>query len=83
MAYKLELTESEIDTINFVGGRYCWSEALRRLCHEGLNELPEHVAWELLEAFNCDCEGGHNFFPMLDHWSDLAAKLFKFRDSII
>lgn len=81
--YTLTLTPEDISDIHFVGGRYFWSEALSECCGEGRNELPEHVAWEILDAFERDTEGGHSFFPMLDLGSELARKLFAFMEAII
>lgn len=81
-AYTLALTSEDIDTIGFVGGRYAWSEALWSMA-EGDNPLAEHEAWALQEAFESDTEGGHSFFPMLSHQSDLAGKLFALMDEIV
>lgn len=83
MTYRLDLTQSDIDTASFVGNRYDWSLALLRLCSEGENELAEHEAWELFEAFQKDTDGGHNFFPMLDPRSDLSGKLYRLMDKIV
>ena len=82
MAYTLTLTEEDIQTIAFVGGRYAWSDALTGL-DVGDNELAEHEAWELSEAFHRDTEGNHSPFPMLDERSDLATKLYEFWESIV
>ncbi len=80
--YTLTLTTEDVSTIAFVGGRYGWSEALSSL-GEGENEIPEHEAWEINESFQEDTVGGHSFFPMLDHHSDLAGKLFTFMEEIV
>lgn len=80
--YHLELTEDDLNTIHFVGGRYSWSEALSQF-GIGDNPMMEHEAWSLSEAFEADTEGGHSPFPMLRHDSDLATKLFSFWDSIV
>ncbi len=80
--YTLTLTEEDISTIGFVGGRYDWSEAISSLV-EGENEIPEYEAWEINDAFNRDTEGGHSFFPMLNHQSELAGKLFAFMEEIV
>jgi len=77
MAYTLSLTEEDITTIDFVGGRYGWSRALRRM-EVGENRIAEHEAWEICEAFEADTEGGHSPFPMLDPRSELAEKLNRF-----
>jgi hypothetical protein len=72
MAYQIHLTAEDIQTIEFVGGRYAWSDALLNFApsiEEGERyaylELAEHEAWELVEAFEQDTEGGHSMFPML------------------
>ena len=80
--YTLELTQEDISTIAFVGYRYGWSESLSDL-GEGTNELAEHEAWELLSAFESDTEGGHSFFPMLSHDSELAGKLFELMGEVV
>ena len=80
--YTLHLTEEDITTIAFVGYRYGWSEVLSSL-GEGENEIPEHEAWEIISAFEQDTEGGHSFFPMLNHRSELAGKLFLFMETIV
>ncbi len=89
--YTLTLDEQDRETISFVGHRYCWSEKLSRMSYFGdekengfvVFSFPENIAWEIKEAFENDTEGGHSFFPMLDHRSDLARKLFAFMDSIV
>ena len=74
MAYTLTLAKADRETIAFVGHRYAWSEALGNLyarsAWEGDSDsdapimytMPEHVAWELAEAFEQDTEGGHGYF---------------------
>lgn len=83
MAYTLELTSDDIETICFVGYRYGWSAILESECEAGVNTLAEHEAWEIKEAFESDTEGGHSFFPMLDQNSELAAKLYSFMEAIV
>ena len=81
-AYLLTLTEDDVRSIAFVGGRYAWSNALQQL-EAGENHLEEPEAWHIAEAFEADTEGGHEPFPMLDHRSDLASKLTAFWASIV
>lgn len=86
--YRIELSQTDLHTIAFVGGRYAWSNALLALACEDDNgtatlELAEHEAWELSAAFESDTEGGHSYFPMLDSHSDLAFKLAEFVQSIV
>jgi hypothetical protein len=80
--YTLTLSEQDIATIAFVGNRYSWSDALYQY-EAGVNEVPEHEAWEINEAFHDDTIGGHSMFPMLDHTSDLCQKLITFSDNIV
>ena len=82
MAYTLILTEKDTDTIAFVGGRYGWSTALLHL-NAGVNEIPEHAAWEICRQIEEDTEGGHSYFPMLDHRSELADKLIEFINRVV
>jgi hypothetical protein len=87
--YTLTFTEKETNSIWWVGHRYCWSAALQKLLSfedDGTPEklsLEEHEAWELVSQFEADTEGGHSFFPCLDHASPLAGKLFAFMESIV
>lgn len=81
-AYFLALTEDDVRTIAFIGDRYDWSNALR-LLDAGENQLAEHEAWRIADAFASDTEGGHTPFPMLDPQSDLFAKLTAFCASIV
>ena len=81
-AYVLTLTDEDVAVVGFVGGRYAWSEALLSL-EVGENHLSESEAWELVEAFESDTEGGHPPFPMLDPECELWAKLRSFWFSIV
>ena len=90
VAYTLDITPDEWNSIAFVGDRYSWSAALGkhdRPIDDDENvkplDLTEAEAWELCEAFEADTAGGHQMFPMLDHRSDLASKLQAFLVSII
>ena len=76
--YSLPLTQDDVDTIAFVGNRYCWSEALSILT-VGENRLPEYRAWEIKEAIEED----DAFCPMLDPRSDLASKIQAFIEAIV
>jgi len=87
--YTLTLTKRETDSVDFVGHRYSWSAALQKiLCYDDDGEpeeilLSESEAWELVSEFEADTEGGHSFFPMLDHRSELAGKLFSLMEAIV
>ena len=79
-AYQLELTDRDLATLRWVGGRYGWSSALLDLVDEpGTWELDEPEAWELREAV----EGDDAWCPCLDPASDLAAKLAALLESIV
>ncbi len=77
MSYRLYLTEDDMVTIHFVGGRYAWSDVLMSL-DVGSNSISEASAHEIRDAIDEDMEGGHDAFPMLDPHSRLAEKLTKF-----
>lgn len=64
MGYRLMLTDEDVRTIAFVGGRYAWSEALAGY-GPGEHDISEADTWELAAAFEEDMEGGHSMFPML------------------
>ena len=82
--YYIELTEKDIDTISFVGFRYCWSNCLDGIAlFSGKNELTEAEAWTIKEAMDEDTEGNHSLFPMLNPSSSLYAELLRFYESII
>ena len=82
MPYTLTLTAEDVQTIQFVGGRYGWSHSLRGM-ETGTNEISEADAWEIKDAITEDTFGGHSLFPMLDHRSDLASNLLDLLDSIV
>lgn len=82
MSYSLTLTAEDVEAIAHVGRRYSWSAALLSLA-EGQNEIPEHEAWEIREAFEADMEGGHSPFPMLLPESELHAKLLRLWEEIV
>lgn len=80
--YSLTLTDDDFRAIDFSGYRYGWSDALGSL-ETGENQIPEHEAWEIAEAFEADTEGGHSPFPLLAEDSELYDKLRVFWDSIV
>ena len=81
-AYLLTLTEQDIATIAFVGGRYGWSDALRTL-EAGDNVLTESEAWAIRDGIEEDMIGAHNAYPMLHSDSTLLDKLHTLYQSII
>ena len=84
MSYTLILTEDDIETIAFVGHRYCWSDQLLSIGVEaGENTISEPDAWLFSEAMDADMDGGHSGFPMLDPRSELIDKLIQFWQDIV
>lgn len=81
--YTLVLSESDLSTAHHVGHRYAWSQWILDTCEVGANALAEHQAWELAEAIEADCEGGHSPFPMLNPHSELYEKLSTLAESIV
>lgn len=79
--YELELTEADLETIEFVGGCYGWTTHLPRAY--GRRRLSEVEAWEWREAVDADAEGGHSLFPMLDSRSPLYDKLIDLYERIV
>ena len=74
--YRLDLTEEDIDTIEFVGNRYGWSSNLIQVgISEGVNEFTDSEAWYIKQGIEADMEGGHDGYPMLDTSSDLCEKI--------
>ena len=82
MAYLLTLTDLDVATIEFVGGRYGWSDALRSL-EAGDNVLTESEAWSIRDGIEEDMIGGHDAYPMLHTDSTLIEKLHNLYQSII
>lgn len=80
--YVLQLTTEDVDTIAHVGDRYSWSSALS-FYPVGTHYLEEVEAWELVDSFEEDREGGHSLFPCLDCESELAEKLCVLLESMV
>lgn len=79
-AYTLNLTEDDVKMITFAGPRYGWSASLMHM-EAGENELTEAAALKIMEMIEGDLNRGR-YFPMLNHGSDLADKLFTLFDSV-
>lgn len=72
----LSLSNEDMSAINWVGYRYCWSNALLDIpVSEGDNSLSPEQVEVLREAFDADAEGGHPYFPCLAPGSELSRKL--------
>ena len=83
MAYTLEITEEDMQAIDFARGRYEWATVLSDETEIGTNDLTEHEAWEIREAIEADMEGGHSPFPCLCPQSELYSKLVALWEEII
>lgn len=82
MAYKLTLTQGEIDAIDFAGYRYGWSSCLQNIgVVEGDNDIAEHEAWELQAYIEEDTEEGRTCIPLAA--PEFASKLWAFCDQIV
>lgn len=80
---RLTISDKDLDTICWVGDRYCWSTALGKHFFEtGSHELSLKDASELVEEFKLDMEGGHSAFPCLQRGSDLHRKLIDIVDFV-
>ena len=79
--YTLTLTKNDVETIAWVGYRYCWSDVLAGLT-VGENGLEEYEAWEIVDAFRLDTEGGHSPFPCLAD-GNLKDKLYTFWNEVV
>ena len=79
--YSLSLSEDDVHTIYFVGGRYCWSSALRKY-GKGKHKISRKEAKEVVKEILKDGEGGHDLFPMLAGGS-LMGKLTNFIHEVI
>ena len=79
VAYRLQLTPSEMRAVEFVGGRYSWPEMLSAHASEGgLVAFTEPEMWQWTDDVDSDSDGEHSPFPMAS--VDLAEKLQNFYD---
>ena len=91
MGYKLTLSREEWRAVKMMADRYSGATFLYDVfmdnqTEEELNEeltvnMPESLAWGLLEAREQDMEGGHRPWPCFS--PTLAEKLETFCDSIV
>lgn len=79
--YTLQLTPSEIDALNWVGGRYEWPGMLECCLDGDKVEFVEHEMWAWTDAVRLDMDGGHNPFPCAS--PEFAAKLQAFYDEVV
>ncbi len=72
----LEFTEEDIRALLWVGGRYCWSNAiLQFICEPGEITLDESDILVIVEEMDKDAEGGHQLFPCLSPGTSLSKKM--------
>lgn len=78
MAYRLTLTDEDVDAIQFSGNRYGWSDALLSY-GPGTHRISESEAWRISEAIASDDAP----YPLLNPHSDLYEKLEAFCRSVV
>lgn len=82
VAYRLQLTPSELRAVEFAQGRYAWPDMLAAHATEGgLVAFTEPEMWQWTDDVDSDAEGGHSPFPLAS--DALAAKLQRFYDEKI
>lgn len=82
IAYRLQLTPSELSAVEMARGRYAWPDMLSAHASEnGAIAFTESDMWQWNDDVDSDAEGGHSPFPMAS--GSLAAKLEAFRDKIV
>ena len=65
VAYRLQLTPSEMDAVEFARGRYAWPDMLAAHVTEGgLVAFTEPEMWQWTDDVDSDAEGGHSPFPL-------------------
>jgi hypothetical protein len=81
MAYKLRVTDEEIESLDYIGDRYDYAkvlvDALEPTDTDDLYEIQESDAWEFAEAV--EAEDGH--LPMLG--GSLADRVQALLDNIV
>ena len=79
----LDITSKDLDTIYWVGDRYCWSTVLgKHFFEEGPQQITLEDATDMVEDFKLDMEGGHQAFPCLQRGSSLHRKLIQIVDFV-
>lgn len=82
VAYRLQLTPSELRAVEFARGRYAWPDMLSAHASDGgLVAFTEPEMWQWTDDVDSDAEGGHAPFPLAS--DALAAKLQRFYDDRI
>jgi hypothetical protein len=79
VAYRLQLSPSELRAVEFARGRYEWPDMLSAHASEGgLVAFTEPEMWQWVDDVDSDAEGGHSLFPLASE--ALADKLQRFYD---
>lgn len=82
VAYRLQLTPSELSAVEFARGRYSWPDMLSAHATEGgLVAFTEPEMWQWTDDVDSDTAGGHSPFPLAS--GALAEKLQRFYDERI
>jgi len=65
VAYRLQLTPSELRAIEFARGRYAWPDMLAaHVSESGAVAFTEPEMWQWADDVDSDTEGGHSPFPL-------------------
>ena len=79
VAYRLQLTPSEMRAVEFARGRYAWPDMIAAHASEsGAVAFTEPEMWQWCDDVDSDAEGGHSPFPLAS--AALAEKLQNFYD---
>jgi hypothetical protein len=79
IAYRLQLTPSELRAVEFARGRYSWPDMLAAHASEsGAVAFTEPQMWSWCDDVDSDAEGGHSPFPLAA--GTFAEKLQRFYD---
>jgi len=82
IAYRLQLTPSDIRAIEFASGRYSWPDMLiSHMTDGGLVTFTESEMWQWCDDVDDDTKGGHSPFPLAS--PALASWLQNFYDERI
>lgn len=82
VAYRLQLTASEMRAVEFARGRYAWPDMLAdHVTEGGLVAFTEPQMWQWTDDVDSDTEGGHSPFPLAA--GAFAEKLQRFYDERI
>lgn len=82
VAYRIQLSPSELKAVEFARGRYAWPDMLSaHAMDSGLVAFTESEMWQWTDDVDSDAEGGHSPFPLAS--PAFAVKLQRFYDERI